>query len=730
MRTRLPVLLAALALMAAMPRCGSSSSGSDAGPEVTEVVGEAQDAAAEVPQDAVEETGPALRHYNFRVVGGASMGANGAMITAHHPGLFDAVGALGGYYDGSYLAHMITGHFLGGFCPMEQILANLDEINNPAGPGSYCGAVPPSEPYEFAWDFNHLHYDEGGGRWHRDFYYEVVEGMMMAFGNFLYWNPENPYFPPGVTRDWWLNEPDKCANPAVVGKPNNFNAEYNPQGEYDLITFCDNETPVPCYNGDPTKCGQDNPDYWELAGDYRPEDKHTQPRAILLAVDYNHNRQRDYGEPVISNASERWRDVGPDGCGDTYEDGQGGCSATETAANAGQDPNGDGFDLYQNPAGTEGNGRFDQGEPFDDYGLDGVPESVAGFKDFGEGDGRYSRNPYFEVLVHGDVEAFMRTAALSSINKTDWFFDGGIRDALHALLNAEHVAIGMRERGLEVKAYDDFTVGPNSILPGVNCGSYLFQLHDKVDLSPAGFGRNVLVRYGDPDATVEAIHAGDGTHVGTGCQVAARAGTFFQMALWRLPDPVVASDGDKSSRNVYRTYYSHSLQNRRWYGVAVPAGYDKPENATLTYPVGYVLSGHGMGIPDTLATGIAFTGLGSTGKMPRFLQVVPDGQCCFIRKSDGVRHCGCLELPGTQDWTCVDPTCTGEHEECATEVVKGNDLDEECNRGHFFADHHTDRWGNPAAAGYMKYESAFVELLDEIDSHFRARPPADLPEPQ
>ena len=50
-------------------------------------------------------------------------------------------------------------------------------------------------------------------------------------------------------------------------------------------------------------------------------------------------------------------DVGPDGCTDEYEDGNGGCSSTPL--NLGGDPNGDNWDPYLNPGGAEGNNAGD-----------------------------------------------------------------------------------------------------------------------------------------------------------------------------------------------------------------------------------------------------------------------------------------------------------------------------------------------------------------------------------
>lgn len=53
-------------------------------------------------------------------------------------------------------------------------------------------------------------------------------------------------------------------------------------------------------------------------------------------------------------------DYGSDGCGDAYEDGNGGCS--KTRLDLGGDPNGDNWDAYLNPSGSQGNSFADADE--------------------------------------------------------------------------------------------------------------------------------------------------------------------------------------------------------------------------------------------------------------------------------------------------------------------------------------------------------------------------------
>ncbi len=87
---------------------------------------------------------------------------------------------------------------------------------------------------------------------------------------------------------------------------------------------------------------------------------------------------------------EKWEDVGKDGCVDEFEDGEGGClSELNLDYIVGNDPNEDNYlfdpnedDWNENDSQlTEGNGVYDPGEPFFDWGSDGLPSSLTNFED-------------------------------------------------------------------------------------------------------------------------------------------------------------------------------------------------------------------------------------------------------------------------------------------------------------------------------------------------------------
>ena len=108
-------------------------------------------------------------------------------------------------------------------------------------------------------------------------------------------------------------------------------------------------------------------------------------------TDYNGNGKWDELE------GEMWWDWGSDWCPDSLENGAGPCRADTVPCNCldapgeitlGYDPNrdnadptGDDWDEINNPFGTEGNNQWDSGEPFNDWGSDGLPISLVGDPD-------------------------------------------------------------------------------------------------------------------------------------------------------------------------------------------------------------------------------------------------------------------------------------------------------------------------------------------------------------
>ena len=665
------------------------------------------DAASDAASDVVETP----RLLRFRAIGGMSMGAGALNFHSHHPGKVDVVAALGGYVNYPYVIDMLHRQVFGGFCPRDLLLENIDDLNDPAAAALNCGLAEPQFPWEFAQSFNHIHPDYSAGTWDRDAYFGAIEALTTAFGNLFTYNPDHPLLPPGVSADRLADpsSPELCDSPAIVGKPYNYNAEYNPDGTYDLVSFCDGEEPIPG--------GEQNPDYWSLLGAYDPTQPHTRPVHMILAVDYNGNGMRDYHEPLVINARERFQDVGSDGCPDADEDGAGGCLGGGT----GGDPNGDRFDTFDNPLGTEGDNFRQAGEPFDDFGLDGVD----GTGDYGEGDGEYSVSPHLAKLFYKTGMNWIATASKEEFHATDIFLDAGIRDGLQSLTGTYRIATLLRSREPGTKIFEEFAGTADSVYPSAK-PIMLNQVYGEVDWTAKGTGKHFLVMYGSPDATPEQLEAGDGKHVGSPEQLFNRVAMFVYAALGRWPD-LDSSECNGSPGQIFPgSFYSQALGSRFGYSVSLPPCYD--EQPELDYPVIFFLPGQGMWAADMTVTNLIFNASMYSGDLPKFIEVAPEGQCCRLHVDTGARYCACTKDESDGNvWSCVDPQCKDAHESCAVVKIPKKDMVQECPGGCVFANQVSDRFGNVEAATHMKYEDMLLDLMDHVDATYRARKPQSLP---
>ena len=711
------------------------------------------------------------RHFTFRTIGGMSMGAAALTVASHYPEMFDSVGGMGGYVDYRYMGHLLKDMMGGGFCPMEDILSvveqdalnGTDEINNRDNPMVDC-YLPVEErhlrPYEIYMTYNRMNYSkQAGTTFHRGFYIDVIGAIIYAFGNFLFYNPDHPLAPAGVDPDWFLqSDSQKCANPMRVTFPNNLNAEYNPTGEYDLISFCDGSPDV-C-RGIPD-CDDESPEMRATRGWFYPDqpDRHNMPVAGFLAVDYNGNGKRDLGEPVVFNLGERWDDVGVDGCANEFENGSGGCNENASGS-ADVDANGDDWDLMTNNTGTEGNSEYDEGEPFDDFGIDGVDSTalvlkkampVVEVKDLGEGDGEYTYNPRWGALIENDARAFFKKTPLEDLQKKNYFFDGGIRDGLGALTSALHLANTLKDRGVDIRYYKNFTGFEDSVFPDLECKQLLGTKEDfgTVDFSRKSFGNSFLIAYGDPDMDEEDAYIdGSGNHIGNGCEVNLRGLVPYAAANVRIPDPVVKLNYNFLGEIFFTSYYSEVLKSRRWMSVNLPPDYDStdcyanctaenPEDKVLynelEYPVSYMLPGIGMPLDGMGILTMLFNLTMGYGSSPRYILIVPDGQCCFRNKTTGAQVCNCFE--NSDVMTCVDNECKGPHETCTVTNIPKSEFnpnhEQECNSGHFFVNQATNRYGATGEAlETMKFEDALIEMLTAVENTFRVRKPATVKVPK
>jgi hypothetical protein len=694
---------------------------------------------------------PLLKHYTFRAIGGVSMGGMGSSaIGSSHPDLFDGIGTLGGPMDVDYMLHFID-NAIGGFCTLpelQQLLATDPTgaiLNNPAALTCMHQAPALVLPYEHSADYNHWPYTDNGGNFDRNFFMDVFEDLTEAFGNLATYNPVaspvSSFFPPGLTADVWAQGSALCTTPFVIkGTANGgtaplYNAEYNPTGQYDAISFCDGARPiwscantpgveidwcqmpagqtaasypaVACANlGGAVQAGDDGPNqalYYASAGVHDPCYPATRPMAIALAVDLNGNGKRDYGEPIIVNNHERFQDTGVDGCADPMEDGKGGCvtdaSQSPYDATSNPDPNGDDYDFRTNALGTENDWQYEKGEPFEDNGLDGVPNT----HDFGEGNGSYDVEPAYQNLYAVDPRTNIRNlwptlskpGYLSQLNRLDYLLDGGVRDVFNFGVNAAQV-FGLLHALLpasQTQMFADFSSWPSTNAPFTD-DSFLA---DQAEWSMVP--RDLMTFYGDLIVTPTEVFQGDGNHVGTVSQAIDRFEALFYWFSHRwddagVPDPPAGSNPESAEiRQTVQTFQSASLGTTRNFAIALPPGYDSPENVDARYPVVYVLHGYGMDPAAMMGVEVVFDSDMLTGDMRKMISVFPSGKCRVNNPQTGAYACTEYQPDGTPwpaPWV------------------------QECNSGTFFVNSQGGPNGPP-----RKYLDSFIDLTEYIDQNYR-----------
>ena len=593
------------------------------------------------------------RHYTFRSIAGISMGAVGSSrLVATHPDRFDAAALLGGPLDATLLMHTLEKSLMGGFCPAGALeaAAALDaadggnRLDRPDGvPGCTPQNPPPPTHYSRSQRFNHWAFTTNGGTFDRGTHLDIFQDLILALGNPLSSNPNSAFLAAPLTQAQFAAA--TCAQPFVV--PHVYDAVYSPHGEHAAITFCDGDSPVMlCADGTLVDwcaaaalagrqlaqspdaaafCAQHGggaheadpsteADVWyahkgEIPGCFAG----SRVVPFALAIDINGNGRRDYHEPLLVQAHEPFSDVGKDGCDDAHEDGKGGCVATANPAAI--DPNHDNYDAVTNPAGTEGDGRWEPGEPFQDVGLDGV----AGTQDTGEGDGVFSVSPGLQAWYDGDLRLHVPAGV-------DLYLEGGIRDVFDLGAMAEAAAGG----AAGVTPFLDFLSIPRD---RGSWGSTFDPQH--IDLT--ALGRNVLLEYGSPSATPAAIRAGDGDHVGTVDELVDRFMVSFRW-LSKEWDPVLPAPGHGTPATQVLSFVPAGLGAPQDFVVSVPAGYDAPENAARRYPVVYLLHGYGQNAEDMAGTTIAINVLEDLGLMHDTIVVFPSGRCC-LKLPDGTRTC-------------------------------------------------------------------------------------------
>lgn len=698
--------------------------------------------------DAGVDAGTPMRS-TYRVVGGVSMGAmGGSMLGLRHPEMFDGIVALGGPVDGPFLTRLIGTRKLGGFCPLPrleaQLAANPALLNDPRTMD--CDKDVPGEvSSERSEHFNKWAFTNSGGHFTRNSHIEIFTDLAIAFGNLTSYNPASSFAPAGIPPEVAANPPANiCSAPyRIKGKLSDpsgtpiYSAEWNPAGKYDVITFCDGEESPTyycvdgnrhvdfCAAGDgsvvpraqersyaerycagPVSTADDSDAtsdavfllYEDEQGRYDPCREHDNPARILTAVDLNGNGKRDYAEPVLFNAYERWKDTGPDGCFDALENGSGGCvsdASQSPFARGVTDPNGDDYDVKRRPLGTEKNFKHDEGEAYDDFGLDGV----AATGDFGEGNGKFDRSPNLDRLAGYDPRGNYEKLDAAGKARLDVYAEGGIRDIFNfgvagQLLHASTLAFNPTELPSTFTGFGQLPLMGGGFEPEETIDS------QKIDWSR--IGRNVGMTYGVENQTVAQHRQGEGDHVGTNRQALLR---FFAMESWvasrwpNLPLPERVRPGDYNARQISTTYFSPALDSPRDFTIYLPPGYFDPTQAGQRYPVLYLMHGYGMREDDFSATSVAIFEPPMTGRLlpginpmnqRRYISVFVSGRCCHTGPN------------GQKDCTLAHLDAPGWKSSCET--------------GNFYVN------AQGRNGDGVKYDDSFLDLVKYVDENYRTMP--------
>jgi hypothetical protein len=616
------------------------------------------------------------RKLSHRALLGVSMGGGGAAsFGMRHHDKFDVIAPLGGPSDWTWLLWYIEKYVTGGFCPDKE--PNCKKY----GPNEY----PIDEPFVHTMDWNHWWYQEGagnGGRFPRSQYIQIFEDLALMQGNpnGQHQDPKLSHMAPGpLASDPWITggaveklpgtdctfaaDSDKddpkqaqrqrqesacrkarCDAKNIWKAPKNFfNAEYNPEGKYQVISFCD---------------GAEKGTSPYLNTWAPPDPNNPKPVNMVLAVDKNGNGVRDQDEPVIRAGHEPWDDSGVDGKLNPDEPGY--------DALTNPDPNQDDYDYVINPGGTEGNHRYEAGEPFRDDGLDGVPNTrdrhVAG--DVGEGDGVFTLADGLKNFYANDAHSIIRRlqtnvpgGALSdeALLRLDTLADGGVRDLFNFGAAANHFMGSLASRtqanGLPLRRMANYN------------GFHFLPGQDESDFAPANLRYADMpdlmnVRYGNVDASAAQIKQGDGMHVGTVLQILYRLelGFFYVSQRWPDADRTQARDARENPatttinelgvecelRGRCSTQFTGPKSKRKGpIAVGLPPGYALAENVGKRYPVLYLLHGYGQDPRDLEALAVftnSFMNAGdrsSATRLGKFITVYVDGKCRGTETGNG-----------------------------------------------------------------------------------------------
>lgn len=578
------------------------------------------------------------RRFVYRGIMGFSMGGSGSgRIGMGNPEMFDFVAPLGGPTDWSYMLEHIRSYHLGGFCTEAQRLAGTMDCSS-----SSLSRTPTSlELFEHQQSFEGWWFEDGyggqGGTFHRSDYIEIFRDLAAMFGNANHDHSatgDSPdILPPGIPDSVrMMTSSERCAAPPSV-LTNFFDDEFNPDGTHPVISFCD---------GAERRDVPGDLDGEEDVGNWDPAGSQFIPIEVALAVDLNGNGVRDAGEPVIRNGRENFVDEGCDRTPSTEEPGY------DPLTNP--DPAGDDYDFQYNATGTEHNYLWDacrgagMPELFDDFGLDGVEGTCQigegeNCYDRGEGNGVFDRTrggermiastPRAAVSGYESATGFVPPLDDETLGRLDFFADGGVRDLFNWSVMGNHSMGAFVARGLPVRFYN----GHGALhADGRASNEFGWESAPWEEI-----GRYAMVRYGSIDASALQLERGDGGHVGTTDQLAARiySAVALMSSRWQNGDTRLTRRcrGGDGECTVNLDFTSPTTGRTGPVTMVLPPGYFDAENAGVRYPVMYFLHGYGMEPGDLPGLGLVMANdmvnalVPADRRLQKMIFVFPDGRC-------------------------------------------------------------------------------------------------------